>query len=278
MHNPATTTLQRTRFRVARLIWPFVAIVVLLLALGMASLSVMSGVRAYISAQSAWSNAQKAAVESLEQYAQSHNEDYFDRYVEESNVLAGARNARIELDKPFPDFAVARQSLRRAGSHPADISGMVNLFRRFRRFGFMAEAVRLWAVSDALHEQIDANAKAMHAMVRSGHAATADLQPALIAIRGIDRELTSVERAFCATLAEASRRVELVLTIATLIVALALVAAAALRTQRLVRKEDAFHGALRASQQRFDYAISGTDDGIFDWRLAHCERYLSPRF
>ena len=148
MHNPATTTLQRTRFRVVRLIWPFVAIVVLLLALGMASLSVMSGVRAYIGAQSAWSNAQKAAVESLEQYAQSHNEDYFDRYVEESVILAGARNARIELDKPFPDFTVARQSLRRSGSHPADISGMVNLFRRFRRFGFMAEAVRLWAVSD----------------------------------------------------------------------------------------------------------------------------------
>jgi len=278
MHNPATTNPQRTRFRVLRLIWPFVAIVVLMLALGMASLSVMSGVRAYIGAQSVWSNAQKAAVEALEQYAQSHNEDHFDRYVEESDVLTGARNARIELDKPFPDFAVVRQNLRRARSHPADIDGMVNLFRRFRWFGFMAEAVRLWTASDALHEQIDTSAKAMHAAVRSGHAGTADLQPALVAVRSADRELTAVERAFSATFADASRRVELVLTIATLIVALALVAAAVLRTQRLLRKEDAFHGALRASQQRFDYAISGTDDGIFDWRLAHRELYLSPRF
>ncbi len=54
--------------------------------------------------------------------------------------------------------------------------------------------------------------------------------------------------------------------------------AAILRTQRLIRKEDAFHSALRASQQRYDYAISGTNDGIWDWSLASPEIYLSPRF
>ena len=87
-----------------------------------------------------------------------------------------------------------------------------------------------------------------------------------------------MESAFSGNFAEASRQVERVLTIATLAIALALVAAAALRTQRLVRKEDAFHMALRASQQRYDYAISGTNDGIFDWTLANRELYLSPRF
>ena len=82
------------RFRLVRLIWPFVAIVVLLLALGTASLQVIRGVRAYISAESVWSNAQKAAVEALEQYAQTRNEDYFDRYVEESARRSRARAPR----------------------------------------------------------------------------------------------------------------------------------------------------------------------------------------
>ncbi|HET7135524.1 MAG TPA: EAL domain-containing protein, partial [Casimicrobiaceae bacterium] len=81
-----------------------------------------------------------------------------------------------------------------------------------------------------------------------------------------------------ATFAQASRSVELVLTIATLVIAVALVAVAALRTHRLVRKEDAYHAALRESQQRYDYVISGTNDGIFDWSLEHRELYLSPRF
>lgn len=277
MHNHADTHVHAARFRLIRLIWPFVAIVVLLLALCTASLQVIRGVRAYISAESVWSNAQKAAVEALEQYAQTRNEDHFDRYAEESRVLAGSRAARMELDKPFPDFAVARRGLVQARNHPADIIGMIDLFRRFRYVSFMADAVRLWTEADALYAKIDDAAQAMHGAVRSGRGGLADLQPLQVEIRGLDRELTSVERAFSATFAQASRDVERVLTIVTLTIALALVAVAVLRTQRLIRKEDAFHAALRASQQRYDYAISGTNDGIFDWNLAHREIYLSSR-
>jgi len=276
MHNPAPTTPHASRLRVIRLVWPFVAIVVLLLVLGTASLQMLRGLRAYIGAESVWSNAQKAAVEALEQYAQTHNEDYFDRYLDEAKVLAGARAARVELDKPFPDFALARRGLLDARSHVADIDGMIDLYRRFSWIGFVAEAVRSWASADVLHARIDDAARAMHAAVQRGHGV--DLQPLLIEIRVLDRDLTGVERTFATTLGEASRRVELMLMIATLVVALALVVAAALRTQRLIRKEDAFHDALRASQQRFDYAISGTNDGIFDWRLAQREIYVSPRF
>jgi len=277
MHNITTTNPRPAHFRVIRLIWPFVAIVVVLLALGMASLSVMRGVRAYISAETVWSNAQKAAVEALEQYAQTRNEDHFDRYVDESKVLAGAQAARTELDSAFPDFARVRRSLRAARSHPADIGSMIDLYRRFRFLRFMSQALVLWSQADALHARIDEQAQAMHAAVKRARGGNVDLSPSLVAIRAFDRDLTGVERAFAATFADASRRVELILTVGTLIVALALVAAAAVRTQRLVRKEDAFHDALRASQQRYDYAISGTNDGIFDWRLAHRDLYLSPR-
>ena len=278
MHNLTTTIHEPARFRVVRLVWPFVAIVVVLLALGIGSLSVIRGVRAYVGAQSAWSNAEKAAVESLEQYAQTRNEDHFDRYVNEAAVLAGARAARIELDKPIPDLDVARASLRAARSHAADVGVMIDLYRRFRFLSFMTRAAALWAQADALHARIDALAQTMHMAIRKARGANVDLQPSLVEMRAIDRELTGVEREFSSTLADASRRVELILTLATLALALAMVVAAVVRTQRVVRKEDAFHDALRASQQRYDYAISGTNDGIFDWRLAHRELYLSPRF
>ena len=277
MHNLTTTIRERACFRVARLIWPFVAIVVVLLALGMASLSVIRGVRAYIGAESAWSNAQKAAVEALEQYAQSRNEDHFDRYIGEAAVLAAAKAARVELDKPFPDLALARRSLEAARSHPADVDEMIDLYRRLRFVPFMSRAVALWSQADLLHARIDVVAQAMHATVRNARGQRIDLQPALVEVRTIDRALTHVEREFASTFAQASRDVERILDLGTLVVALALVAAAAIRTQRLVRQEDAFHEALRASQQRYDYVISGTNDGIFDWRLAHRELYLSPR-
>ena len=269
---------QPTRWRLVRLTWPFVAIVVVLLVLGTASLQVMRGVRAYIGAESVWSNAQKAAVDALEQYAQTRNEDHFDRYLDESNVLAGARTARIELDKPFPDYEVARRGLLQARNHPADIGGMIDLFRRFRPVGFMAAGVRLWSEGDARVARINDIADEIRAAIRGGRGHAADLAPLLVEMRALDRELTSVERAFSATFAAAARQVEMVLTIGTLLIAIALVGMAVLRTQRLVQKEDAFLAALRASQQRFDYAISGTNDGIFDWSLESRELYLSPRF
>ena len=191
--------------------------------------------------------------------------------------MAGARDARIELEKPFPDLRAARRGLLQARNHPADIPGMIDLFRRFRPFGFMADGARLWAQGDALFAQLDAAAQSIHGAIRSGRGNPADLQPMLVEMREQDRELTAIERTFSATFAEASRQIERVLTIATILIAVALVLAAILRTQRLIRNEDAFHSALRASQQRYDHAISGTNDGIWDWNLAQSRSSICRR-
>src|SRR5574339_1152360 len=115
-------------------------------------------------------------------------------------------------------------------------------------------------------------------MIRSGRGNAGDLAPLLVEARTLDRELTKLERAFAATFAAAARQVERVLTIATMLIAIALVAMAVVRTQRLIRQEDALLWALRASRERYHYAISGTNDGIFDWSLAAREFYVSPRF
>src|SRR4029079_7808380 len=121
---------------------PSAAVLVLLLVLAPASLQVIRGVRSYIGAESVWSNAQKATVQALEQYAQSRNEDHLCRYGAERRVRGGARAARLELERPFPDFALAQHSLLAANNHPADIGGMIDLFRRFRFVRFMAGGVR----------------------------------------------------------------------------------------------------------------------------------------
>jgi len=273
-----TATQPSARLRLVRLIWPFMAIVLLLLVLGTTSLQVIRGLRAYITAESTWSNAQNAAVEALEQYAQTRNEDHFDRYIEEARVVAGARMARIELEKPFPDFDIARAGLLDARNDPTDIDGMIVLFRRFRPVGFMAGGVRIWTEADALFGRIEALAQEIHALIRSGRGNTGDLEPELVELRTLDRALTTLERSFAATFASAARQVEAALMIVTIALGVVLVLVALVRTQRLIRKEDAFLAALRTSQQRFDYVVSGTNDGIWDWSLERRELYCSPRF
>src|SRR5690242_11368379 len=196
MHNTTIAFAQVSRWRLLRLIWPFLAIVVLLLALGTASLQMIRGVRAYISFESVWSNAQKAAVEALDQYAQTRNEDHFDRYVEESAVLAGARLARLELEKPFPDFASARRALLQARNHPDDIGEMIDLFRRFRRVRFMDDGIRLWSEADRRVERIEQIAHEIRTTVHKGARNPADLSPLLVEMHTLDRELTLLERGF----------------------------------------------------------------------------------
>ncbi|HEY5309346.1 MAG TPA: hypothetical protein VIK97_12615, partial [Casimicrobiaceae bacterium] len=51
--------------RLLQLVWPFLAVVVLLVALSAVSTSIMSAVRGYVSAESLWSKAQKEAVVAL---------------------------------------------------------------------------------------------------------------------------------------------------------------------------------------------------------------------
>ncbi len=87
-----------------RIIWPFVAVVGRLTLLGNASLHVMSSVRAYVSAESLWSKAQKAAVGHLTEYAHSRDEADYRRYTAAIAVTQGDRNARVELEKPVPDL------------------------------------------------------------------------------------------------------------------------------------------------------------------------------
>jgi diguanylate cyclase (GGDEF)-like protein/PAS domain S-box-containing protein len=264
------------RWRLFRLIWPFVAIVVLLLAFGATSMQVIRGVRAYQSAESIRASAEQAAIEALEQYAQARDESAFSRYVDESAIIAGVRAARLELDKRQPDLEIVRRGFLRAGSHPDDVDEMVDLFRRYRVFGFMEDAVTLWADADARFARVDELARALQRDVQRGNYAGAG--SVLTQMRALDRELTSIERAFSVRFATVARRVEFVLAVATLCIGVALVIVALVRTRRLIFKEDIHNAALLASQQRYDYAISGTNDGIWDWTVAHPDIYFSPRF
>jgi diguanylate cyclase (GGDEF)-like protein/PAS domain S-box-containing protein len=190
-----------------KVILPFLSGAILLVGLSAFSMSILSATRAYIEGESLWSKAQKEAVFRLNRYADTRDETDFQLFLESVAVPLGDRKARLALDKPAPDFDVARQGFLEGRNHADDIDGLIQLFRNFRNTSFMRKPISIWAEGDMLIAELMMEADTLHAAVRSGDPNPATLRPVLERINLIDARLTPLEEAFSYSLGDASRKV-----------------------------------------------------------------------
>src|SRR3954454_3961185 len=113
--------------------WPvltvFALIVTLQVLVAAISIDLLSAVRAYVTGESLYSKGQKDAQIYLIDYAEYHREADYQRFLAAIAVPLGDRVAREELQKPAPDYALARQGLLDGGTEDSDIPGVIRLFR-----------------------------------------------------------------------------------------------------------------------------------------------------
>jgi len=156
----------RFALQVTEVIWPFVAALILLLALDHFRGSVMSAMRAYVGGESLWSKGQKDAYFHLDRYARTLDEKDYRAFRHAIAVPLGDRVAREELDKAYPDLAVARNGFIAGGNDPADVDAMIWLFRTFRHYDGIAKAVDIWSRADVHIAELNRTASALHDCVR----------------------------------------------------------------------------------------------------------------
>lgn len=129
------------------------------------SINTLSSVRAYVGGEGLWSKAQKDAIYQLLKYAHTHDEADYTRFQDFMRVNQGDHKTRMELSKPHPDMAIARQGFLEGRNHADDINGMISLVRRFHGYYYIKKAVTAWAnadsvvggfiiIGDRLHEEI----------------------------------------------------------------------------------------------------------------------------
>jgi diguanylate cyclase (GGDEF)-like protein/PAS domain S-box-containing protein len=273
-----TTPLPSQSLRFVRIAWPFFAIVVVLVLLATESLEIVSASRAYVGGESLWSKAQKEAVYNLFRYAQSRADVDFAAYTAAIEVPMGDRRARLELEKPDPDLAVARAGFIAGKNDPEDVDGMIMLFRRFRNVSFMSKAIAIWTQGDEYIAELNAAAVDLRARIVAGEDRPEVLAPILARINDANGRLTPLEEAFSSTLGEASRRTQSLLEIALAAAALLLVLAGAAMSRRMLRQSESLERALKVSEERFDLAVTGSNAGIWDWNVRTDDVYYSPRY
>src|SRR5215510_11564149 len=167
------TSLIPVSRRLLLIIWPFLIIVFILVWLFVESMGILAATRAYSEGESLWSKAQKTAVFHLLRYAETQSELDYQRYLEEISVPLGDEQARVELQKPDPDYHLVREGMLRARNAPEDIPGAIQLFRRFQHFGPMAEVIATWEEGDRHITMLTVAARTLHQQVASGAASPA---------------------------------------------------------------------------------------------------------
>lgn len=260
-----------------KVILPFLAIVALMVGLLMFSMNIQSSVRALVGGESLWSKAQKEAVFHLNQYALTRADADYQKVLKALAVPLGDRRARDELDKPNPDLQVVRQGFLDGGNHPDDIDGIISLYRNFKNFNLLKEALSNWQIGNALIEELNAEAGRLHAVITTGNPDPLTIIASVAHIREIDARLTPLELRFSASLGESSRQVHRLLLLAILTIAIALMIFGSWISRYLLTRSDRFEKALKISQERLHLAMLGSTDGLWDWDIQADKIYYSPR-
>jgi signal transduction histidine kinase/CheY-like chemotaxis protein len=165
----------------------------------------LSAVRSYVGGEGLWSKAQKDALADLRIYAYSHNEKDYQAFQEFLKVPLGDGLARTALEKPVPDYAMARKGFLAGRNHPDDIDGMINLILRFNQIKYLKNTIYFWKKAEGIMMKLIPVSERLHNRVRSGTITAAETKQFLDYIEEINNQITPMEDGFSYSLGEGSR-------------------------------------------------------------------------
>ena len=249
------------------MIGPFLVVVALLATLAVASVDILSAVRAYVGGESLWSKGQKDAVFYLNRYIDTHDPVDYLRFQNALAVPLGDRRARIALEQDPADLDTARLGFLAGGNHPDDVDGMIDLFLRFRRVSFMADAITIWSAADERLAEFNVLALQVHERIKGGDTGSPELQMLVGRLPELNMRLTELEEQFSATLGQASRTARRLVLIVTLVLAAGLTVGGLSLTGYMLRQQAQGELALRESNERWALAAEAAGMGLFEWDL-----------
>lgn len=172
------------------------------------SLSMSSGVRAYVSAESQSSKGQKNAVYAITRYLQTSDRRAWTYFQNAIAVPMGSRRARLELLKDHYDETAVYQGFLAGGVPAEDIPEMIFLFRNFRSFSFFAEAVDIWGKADECVQELMSMSREIAVAENTAQLDDQRRRLFLNRIDVLNTKVTALQQGFSTVLAGGARTVQ----------------------------------------------------------------------
>jgi signal transduction histidine kinase/CheY-like chemotaxis protein len=232
----------------------FVAAVILLAMLCAASVGLLSSARAYVGGESFYAKGQKNAVRYLRQYVRFGDEADYRRFSQALAIPLGDRQARLELEKPAPDYARVRNALLQGGNDAADLTSVIVFYRLFHHMPMVSGAVDTWAVADLDLVRLSELGDRVHGALGTPGIGDAERLGYEREMNHLADVLDAFETKFARQLGIASRWVQALLLMAALGLAIVLI------TAGLMFGRTMWHRLARSQQE--------VEDGNTRWALA----------
>lgn len=272
---PSDAARLQVGLRTLRLVWPFLLTAVLLWMVAALSFHFLSAGRAYVGGESLWSKGQKDAVQWLHAYHRDCRPESFGAYREAMAIPMGDRIARLELVKDEPDMEVLRRGFLQGRNQEEDIPGMFRLVRYFGQVGQLREVLSIWERAEGLLLQIDARAQQLHAMVQARCDDVQARLPLMAEVTRLNAALTPLQQQFSDTLGQANRFMQQLLLAAMAAAAAVFSGVGLVMAWRGVRREIESEQSLVYSEQRYELAVAGSNQALWDYRVRQRQLFVS---
>lgn len=215
---------------------PMTLTALVLLSLTLASIWLLSALRAYGYGEGLYASAERQATIGILHYAASGQEPDYRNVREALDILAWARSARLALSQPGADPSVASDNLAMAGNHPADTPSMVLLFRIAHALPQVAHAFDVWSRGDVDVVQIEDLAEQLHSLIGHGDADPRQVRELLGRIQALHTHVVPLEQEFAVTVNDVARETARALALVVALSAALLVSASLLVTRAGLRR------------------------------------------
>ena len=272
MH-PSTNTSKPYRWHR----WLFISAVAVQLLVAIASILLMSSVRAVVSGESLWSKGLNAAFIHLHQYAQTGDPKDFESFERSLAIPLGVGQARQALDAGGHDKVTIRQGLLQGENHRSDVDVLIHVLPALWNLDTLATTQTLWRQGDLYVQAIQQLGSQIQQHRSTGLAATEqDIESWQLKISEIHNAVMPLAKAFSANLGTNSRQFGYMLMLVNLLTGLVLSSLYWWSVQRAVKESNRAYSELEVERLRSNVTLASLGDGVITLDAQHRIQYANP--